>query len=381
MRVVRILHVFKDQKFFDSFSDKYDNIPSFQNLYYFYTSNKNYEFKYIKNKWKIIVIHNRSEYLKLFSSKDIDVILFHSFSEKFYSLFKYIDKEKIVIWWSWGGDIYNKNYNVLPPLIKCELYKPITKMYIKEHDNISFKVAVKRLLYPYYLFMRNRAIRRTDFFIPCMPIDYELLNKHCSYFRAGQFPAGSLDVNFEFVLHDIPGNILIGNSLTYTNNHLDIFEILQKYNLDLGRKYIIPVSYGWGNSFNSNPNNLISLCKLDPNLLIWLKDYLDRSDYFKMFDSVTHAIFGVIRQQALGNIYACLRRGVKVYLYKDSVVARQLQEYGFKFYTIEDDLSEFSLSECLSKKDALINFNTEKKRRESDSISSLECTMHKILHD
>ena len=387
MRVVRILHVFKDQKFFDSFSNKYDNIPSFHNLYYFYTSNKNYEFKYIKNKWKIIVIHNRSEYLKLFSSKDIDVILFHSFSVKFYGLFKYINKEKIVIWWSWGGDIYNKSFDILPPLIKHELYKPLTKEYINKQKRAfyfsfsSIRHFAKLFLFPYYKFLQYRSVKRTDYFIPCMSLDYKLLKEQCNFFRAKLFPIARPRFESNFVFHEKAGHVLIGNSLTYTNNHLDIFEKIYQYQLKMGRKYIVPVSYGWGKAFDNNPDNLITRSKLRCNDVVWLRDYLDRDEYFKIFDNVTHAIFGVLRQQALGNIYECLRKGIKVFLYKDSVVADQLKEDGYIFYTIDDDLTESSLAECLPRDEALHNYSLFKLMALNDNIDVVENKLQEIMQN
>ena len=36
------------------------------------------------------------------------------------------------------------------------------------------------------------------------------------------------------------------------------------------------------------------------------------------------AVFGVIRQQAIGAIKQCLRNGIKVYLYEDSIVYKHL---------------------------------------------------------
>ena len=386
MRKITILHVFKDQKFFDYISNIYDGINFLNNLYYFYTSNKKYSYKYIKRTEKVKLVHNLSEYKKLFSSNDIDVILFHSMSEQYHSFFDYIDDSKIVIWWSWGGDIYNRNYGVLPPLIKYELYKPLTKEYIKNAPEkrafrYKAKLFVKKLMFLYLLKKRNKAIRRTDYFIPCMPLDYKLLKENCSFFYAKELPIGMTKPLNDLIIHETPGNILIGNSLTYTNNHLDIFEELKNIRLGYDRKYIIPVSYGWGGAFDCNPENLISKCKLEEKYVIWLKDYLDRDEYFRLFNNVTHAIYGVLRQQALGNIYSCLRKGIKVYLYKDSIISRQLKDQGFIFYTIEDDLNERSLSECLSKDDALTNLKADRLRYEMLKVENLEMEFKEMFKE
>lgn len=381
MQDITILHVFLDEKFFDPASDNFDRLEGVNNLYYLYSPDQDYQFRLIKKTEKVIVIHDFEEYKKLFSSKNIDVILFHSLRLSFFYYFKFIDKSKTVIWWSWGGDIYNPLYKDVKPLIDMELYKPITKKYMEEHSTLL----VKRNNYIFNQLRRfkhrmdlQRIIKRVDYFLPCMSTDYELLKTQCRYFRANSFPYVRRKIELPLKRHTHPGHILLGNSLTYTNNHLDIFAQIQSYSLDLNRKYIIPVNYGWGNAFDGNPENLVSLCNIEKESVIWLKDYLDRNEYFKLFDNVTHAIFGVLRQQALGNIYKCLRDGVKVYLYKDSVVSQQLREDGYVFYTIDDDLTEASLSECLSEEDALHNFQLAQDMFSGKSFLQAQELLHDI---
>ncbi len=355
-----ILHVFPDEKFFDPSSKSFDRLQGVRNLYYLYTPLKDYQFKFIKKTDKVTIINDKQKYLALFSNKDINVILFHSIRFAFLDFFKCIDKSKIVIWWSWGGDIYNSIYKDVKPLIRWDLYKPITINYMQEQNkpSSSQKKTLKQILRPFKRkFILWRIIRRIDYFIPCLPIDYELLKEQCKYFHADIFPYPKQIKKLSFVCHSTPKNILIGNSLTYTNNHLDIFNIVKDFQLTDHQKYIIPVNYGWGNAFGNNPDTLKSICELNLEKIIWLKEYLDRDEYFKLFGNITHAIFGVMRQQALGNIYHCLANGVKVYLYKDSIVAKQLKGDGYIFYSIDDDLTEESLSQCLSHEEAEHNFH------------------------
>lgn len=373
MKDLTILHVFPDEKFFDPISITYDHQDGIINLYYLYTPNKDYKFKFIKLTDKVTIINDKKEYLDLFSSEDIDVILFHSLRKAFLDLFKYIDKKKIVIWWSWGGDIYNRIFEDVKPLISWNLYKPITNQYFQENNANSQqqrKTIRQRLRLIKHKYIIWKIIRRVDLFIPCIPIDYKLLKKQCKFFHANIFSHPGLLKEFKFVCHEEPKNILIGNSFTYTNNHLDIFERIYNYTIDDGRKYVIPVNYGWGKPFGNNPDNLIALCKLKSNTTVWLKDYIERDKYFELFNNITHAIFGVLRQQALANIYSCLRNGIKVYLYKDSLVAKQLKEDGFIFFTIDDDLTEESLSKCLSYDDAFHNYQLMVNRNKNKASQS-----------
>ena len=62
-----ILHVFDDEKFFDSASDFFDSIPGIENLYYMYMPD-NSSFKFIKKREKIDVITSYQEYISFFSA-------------------------------------------------------------------------------------------------------------------------------------------------------------------------------------------------------------------------------------------------------------------------------------------------------------------------
>jgi hypothetical protein len=60
-----ILHVFDDEKFFDSASDFFDSISGIENLYYMYMPD-NMAFKFIKKNEKINIITFLSEIYKFF---------------------------------------------------------------------------------------------------------------------------------------------------------------------------------------------------------------------------------------------------------------------------------------------------------------------------
>ena len=52
----------------------------------------------------------------------------------------------------------------------------------------------------------------------------------------------------------------------------------------------------------------------------------------------------------------CLRRSIKIFLYKDSLIYRQLKEWGYIVYTIDEDLTEESLKTVLPKEIAFHNY-------------------------
>jgi len=356
MKKIVILHVFDDEKFFDSTSKFFDALDNVHNRYCFYTPNKNYQFKHIKLSHKIEVFNDYKEYTKLFSDKQIDIIYFQSLYINKYHLFNYISKEKKVIWWCFGAEIYH-SYKGLKPLVDINLFQPITEKYKRNKENtfiLNLKIGLKSLLFFYFKRIRNKVIQRIDYFSPVLPIEYELMKNNIN-FKARPFmlDAGpGLYIPKPFTPISTPKNILIGNSLTYTNNHLDIFDILNNISLEKSRKYIIPISYGQD---YSNDRTFFK-GSLKNKQAIWLEDFVPQNEYKTYFESITHAVFGHIRQQAMGNINYCLERGVKIYLYKDSIIYKQLKRLGHIIFTIEDDLNSESLKSILSEKEATTNY-------------------------
>lgn len=358
MKKIVILHVFDDEKFFDGVSKFFDALDNVHNRYCFYTSRKNYQFKHIKLSHKVEIFNNYKEYTNLFSDEDIDIIYFQSLYINKYKLFNYISDEKKVIWWCFGAEIYY-SYKGLKPLINIELYKPLTKKYKKSKDNgiiYSLKDFFKSIIFTHYKALQNKVISRIDYFSPVLPIEYELM-KNNPHFRAKPFMLNAgpgIYTPKPLSIKQIPQNILIGNSLTYTNNHLDIFQHLKTTNIASTRKYIIPINYG---SDYTKDKRFLKDSFCSSSQTIWLEEFIPRSEYLSYLESITHAIFGHIRQQAMGNINYCLERGIKIYLYSDSIAYKQLKELGYIIYNIETDLTQDSLNEVLDEKSARINYN------------------------
>ena len=90
---------------------------------------------------------------------------------------------------------------------------------------------------------------------------------------------------------------------------------------------------------------------------------MPRDEYFKLIDNCSYAVFGVMRQQAMGNIYHCLCQGVKVFLYRDSLVYRFLKEWGYVVFAIED-IDEYSFSTPLNLKELEMNAKAFENQRD-----------------
>lgn len=350
----KVLHIFPDDKFFDQVSDFFDSLEGIINVYIFLAS-KDYTFKYIKQVDKIKVFNKIALYRNYISSTDADIVYLHSLRDL--SVFKYFSPSIKVIWWSWGYDIYNRPSPLSKPLITIELYKHVTKQLITDSAKLS---PYKYLKYTFLKLIVNRklrkAIHRIDYYTPVLPVEYKLLCQN-KFFKAKpfriDFGPGYCTFN---KLHYIKGagNILIGNSFSPTNNHLDIFPLIKHINIG-NRKYIIPVNYGTG--YNISKTQLKNLSGLNSDSVIWLEKYLSLKEYENIFGSVTHAIFGHVRQQAVGNHRMCIASGIKMFFFKDSINYQYYKGMGFHVYSIEDDLNEENLASNLTYAQAVHNYN------------------------
>lgn len=353
MNNIKILHIFEDEKFFDSTSLFFDRMDDVENLYAYYSYSGSSSFRYIKSKDKIKMVYDRKEYYKLLSDPSYDFVYLHGLQSHFYDyVLKVSDKAK-VIWWSWGFDIYY-GWKGCRPLLNVDLYKPLTLSLLqKKRTRLYLKDIVYALLRPYYSLKRKKVLSRIDYFTPVLSTEYQMLKEACSFFHAKPFmlymgPGNRGVTPFEY--RPMSGNVLIGNSLSYTNNHLDVFNAIANCALCSDQKFIVPVSYG--GEFDIN----ILKKSFDAENVLWLESFMPLEDYMKIFASVSYAVFGMLRQQAMGNINACLRSGIKVFLYRESIIYQHLTTTGYKVFAIEN-MDEESFKTPLDEDSARHNYN------------------------
>lgn len=123
------------------------------------------------------------------------------------------------------------------------------------------------------------------------------------------YPAGAV-VEYP----DIPPNkfpaVMVGNSATAENNHLQAFELLRKFS-DHNFTLYCPLSYGdseYASKVIEAGRSIFS------NNFVPLTDYMQLENYLIFLRKVDIAIFMNDRQQALGNILQLLAMGKKLYM-------------------------------------------------------------------
>lgn len=149
-------------------------------------------------------------------------------------------------------------------------------------------------------------------------------------------------------------NIMIGNSATESNRHIEVLNWLTKFS-DNEIMIYMPLSYG-------DPAYRDSLIRFSKEkykaAAIPIVRYLNTSDYIKFLAGMDIGIFNCNRQQGMGNIELLLALGKKVYLRRETTM---WQSYCSKGYTIFDaaEISKLSYEQFIgfAKRDQEINEN------------------------
>jgi hypothetical protein len=126
-------------------------------------------------------------------------------------------------------------------------------------------------------------------------------------------------------------NILLGNSATPANNHLEALEFLRGI-LPADRTVICPLSYGderYGDAVEAAGRRLLG------HRFIPLRDFMDSAAYSKLIASCSIIVMNHVRQQALGNIVLALCGGARVFLHARNPIGAAMRRIGVEVHDMD----------------------------------------------
>lgn len=348
------LHCCIDDKFIDGAISLFEEDRQAENKYVIFTPQKKDKYKYVKSE-KVINLQT-SLFLDYIQTEEFDVIYLHSlFCLNDLSLIKQIPLKYKVVWLSWGYDTYSNGY----PLIKTELYAPITKKFINK--TLYSKLKSLKELMSYKILHKSEhisALKRIDFYSGVFPYEYYLIKQSLSDFKAIpiDFYYGSKDFFIkEFICKDYKKeqmkHIIIGNSAAETNNHLDVLCKLKELPPKNWDQCIIPLSYSGTNSYK---NEIEEKGKnIFGNNLLSLRTYLPINEYLNLISKCKTAIYFHNRQQASDNIFMQLNFGARVFMSSKNEMFKYLKNQGLKIYSFQDDFD--LITEPMDYEDVIAN--------------------------
>lgn len=251
-------------------------------------------------------------------------------------ILKYIPRSIPVVWWTFGGDLYNsflvhRGYRLW--------YKQPSDF---QDQSLLFKV--KSYFYKQYrLFIEKRICNRLDAIIPCVEVDYQLAR---SYLKNDLklLNIHNLTYHKEYVLSH-GKDVLVGNSASLSNNHLYVLKYIE--NLKFSQSHL-HVSFAYNHQFSNYSSAVRSAYIMAFGNDVSFEDsFVSRDKYVDSFLNYKAAIFGHWRQEALGNIHICIHMGIKVFLSKNSPLLAFYRNKGIKVFCLEE-INQKEIDEPLS---------------------------------
>lgn len=306
----------------------------------------------------------REELVGVLHSNSYDAVVFSSLPISKYTLVLEIPANRIVIWQSVGFDIYSENYPY-KSIVSLDLCKPLTKSIVLSRTQKTswqkIRHALKCVCVPILWYrklqnskqqernaalMQEKVLKRIDYISTVLESEYALIKAHpwvfAKYFHfqyVGLIP--NMDdvpvIDFEKSKY-----ILLGNSGDETNNHLDVLNIIHQRHIS--NPIYASISYGGEKDYVERV--IFDLEKNQDNII--QTDFMPIETYRNLLLQCRVAVFGHIRQQALGNIGMAMKQGSKVFLYKDSVTYKYYKSLGLYVFTIEDDLTQENIDTPLT---------------------------------
>ena len=161
-------------------------------------------------------------------------------------------------------------------------------------------------------------------------------------------------------------SILVGNSATMTNNHLDILSLLEQRGIT--NVIQMPLSYG-DEYYAEYLKQVAASSKLKINPIL---NFMEKEEYMSFLPHCKALVLGCVRQQALGNVLMMLSQGSKVFLYEDSIDYKYLKSAGLVVFTIENDLTKENMNTPLTEQEIVIN------RKKIDELWSRENVLMRL---
>lgn len=335
MNHLKIAHLMVDEKFITSAIRLFEIEFPGQNDYFIFSPSP---WKYINEEMSLNIFKKKRRDILKFALKELknfDLVIMHGLHNTFLLILLLARKTNFV-WLGWGFDYYQRGGKL--DSMSIGLYQNITMDYlIKEKKTISN-------LPIYYKLLNNDLIlkfllKKINVFAPVLPNEFELIKKKYSLSKLKylKWNYGSIDIDYLKAINDIDissNNILLGNSSTPTNNHIECLYLLKKININ--RKVYTPLSYG-------DKKYAYYIEKIGKDLLnsnfISLKEFIPLNEYLSILSSCRNVIQNHIRQQAVGNIIIMIYLGANIFLNKESINYHFFKKAGFYIYSI-DELQE-----------------------------------------
>lgn len=335
-----IVHIATDEKFIKAAYDIFDVTFPGKNLFIILKYDNEGSMRYIPSDMEFISVQISDDFISLIQHEieSAKIVIFHGMNFQQAQVALSINKiGKKFIWILFGFEVYTNYY-----LFGREIYGK--KTYLRFVYDPIIRIKDKLRGYFYLIFKKQfepklqaiKAFKKMDFLGILYREEYEMIKQklgftqNIQHLRFTYYPIGTIIQSDR-----ISGrNIMIGNSASFSNNHIETFEIIKKHNLD-DRKLIVPLSYGnaeYANKIIKEGKSIFG-SHFEP-----LNEFMALSDYQKILQQCGVVIMNHYRQQAVGNVLNSMCMGAKVFLSEKNTLFKYLKRIGCHVFCIESEL-------------------------------------------
>jgi len=333
-----ILHLALDEKFIDMAYAQFERAFLGGNSWLIVTNNN--DMRYVKSP---VDICRGKQIADRVMRSGSNAVVFHSLSASFLTVLDNIPANVKVAWIGWGYDYYSR---MLMQAFPQGLLLPKT-INLKQDELKSNLLQLKRIygfgrravsrLLGYSKKFDAKSLDKVDYFLPVIDEEYELARSLNHGFNAKYLPwnYGTVEDDWGGVtdFEKMGDDLLVGNSASYENNHVDLFEYIAEHYVLGKRKAVVPLSYG-SDAYRAK---VLDAGKyyLGDNFMPLL-DFMDKQSYNDLLGRCGYVFMGHLRQQALGNICIMMLKGARIHLHSQNPLFRWFSKRGAVVNTWDD---------------------------------------------
>jgi dTDP-N-acetylfucosamine:lipid II N-acetylfucosaminyltransferase len=345
LSAMKILHLVVDDKFIDSAIREFELVRP--GVHEFLILDARPPHRYLRS--PSVRPISRAAWCDRVAQADVAAVVMHCLSVEHQPLLRDIPPGPKVIWIGWGYDYYGLASDAFPEgLLLPKTTALEARLRGRSPGAAPGSMQCSELSwarpYPKPSADAQAALRRVDYFSPVLQDEHGLVRRHQPTLRA-QY----LRWNYGTVEDDmsLPGmaagvdasgrarlgpNLLVGNSATSANNHLELFDCIRRH-VDLaGRQLIVPLSYGDA-AYRAHIERIGR--QLFGDAFVPLVDFLPKDRYIELLTSCGHVMMNHVRQQALGNLVISGLLGARLHLNGRSPLGPWLRRAGISVSDVE----------------------------------------------
>lgn len=308
------------------------------------------EYKHLVKYRQSVAINssNLHEIANKYDFSCIDYIVVHFMSFVKIDFLRLIPNDIPVCWSIYGFDLYDQFADVLNLKVYYRSpYKYLNRGFLKLIFPSVFDYALYIKTKDKHLLKRDRK-KDLDFImnrveaLSGMPCDKHILE--LKYKRSYlSMPGGSYPL--EETLGELYGKpfargneIMLGNSASWSNNHLYALKFLKEYGVPSDCKIRLTLSYGGNKKYREVVES--SFEKSFAGQIIAIKDYMQLSEYNKSFMCLRLMIMPAWRQESVGTMIMGFYFGIKVIMSTHSPLYGTFKSAGFVLFSLEESTKE-----------------------------------------